>query len=137
MKKGFSQQIDDMKKSREDILKIRNRESTRQMEELVKNYETKIESVTQKTRDELMKTRDSKNKDMEEQREKFTEEKRRAKLAFKDEMNLLRDNYLRKSQLREREMSDFIERTREKMNDLELRLEEDKENLEKYYVLFK
>ena len=91
------------------------------------------ESVTQKTRDELMKTRDSKNKDMEEQREKFTEEKRRTKLAFKDEMGLLRDNYLRKSQLREREMSDFIERTKEKMNDLELRLEEDKESLEKYY----
>ena len=36
------------------------------MEELVKNYETKIEDVTQKTRNELMKTRESKNRDMEE-----------------------------------------------------------------------
>ena len=80
-----------------------------------------------------MRTRDSKNKDMEAQREKYTEEKRQTKLAFKDEMDLLRDNYIRKSELREREMKEFVERTQEKMRDLELRVEEDKESLEKYY----
>ena len=70
---------------------------------------------------------------MEEQRERFTEERRKAKLAFKDEMDLLRDNYLRKSDLREREMKDFVRRTKERMEEHEFRLEEEKGHLEKYY----
>ncbi|MEE2743445.1 MAG: hypothetical protein VYD54_06020 [Bdellovibrionota bacterium] len=133
MKNGYKQQLTDMQKSREDILKIRNRENSRQMGEIVQNYEGRMEEFTRKSRNDLLQTRETKNKAMERQKERFTEEKRKNKLAFKDEMDSLRDNYLRKSDVREREMKDFVKRTNEKMGETEARLEEEKADLEKYY----
>jgi len=133
MKNGYKQQIDDMKKSKENILDIKSKENTRQVGELVKNYENRMDEFTRKSQDDLMRTRETKNKAMEKQKERFIEEKRQTKLAFKDEMDLLRNNYLRKSDVREREMVDFVRRTKEKMGELELQLDIDKTKMEKYY----
>lgn len=133
MKNGYKQQLTDMQKSREDILKIRNRENSRQMDVIVENYEGRMEEFTRKSRDDLMQTRESKNKFIERQKERFVEEKRKTKLAFKDEMDALRDNYLRKSDVREREMTEFVKRTNEKMAETESRIEEEKGDLERYY----
>ncbi len=133
MKNGYNQQIEDMKKSKENILDIKSKENSRQVDELVKNYESRMDVFTRKSRNDLMRTRETKNKAMEMQKERFIEEKRRAKLAFKDEIDLLRNNYLRKSDVREREMVDFVTRTKEKMGELELQMENDKDKLEKYY----
>ena len=42
MSKGFNQQIDDMEKSQEDILKIRNRESNRQLKSSLRILKLKL-----------------------------------------------------------------------------------------------
>ena len=81
MKNGYKQQLTDMQKSREDILKIRNRENSRQMGEIVQNYEGRMDEFTRKSRNDLLQTRETKNKAMERQKERFTEEKRKNKLV--------------------------------------------------------
>ena len=96
MKNGYKQQMEDMKKSKENILDIKAKENSRQVGELVKNYENRMDEFTRKSQDDLMRTRETKNRAMERQKERFIEEKRHTKLAFKDEKDLLRNSYLRK-----------------------------------------